>query len=179
MAIEFEIEDGTGKSNATTYVTLAEADQHLENTGRKTGLWSGNSAKQTAINAAFVYMFARWSDQWHGIATYEDEAGDWPRRDAVKRTGFVFGSSEIPAEVKNAQIEYAYIHLAQGGLILYPEYDDSNRAVTGKTDKVGPLSEARQFSDRSKPETFRKYPVADNLIKNLVTGGSETELLRM
>lgn len=178
MAIEFEVEDGTGKNNATTYVTSAEADQYLENTGRKSGEWAGANNKLVALNAAFVYMFARWSDLWLGIASNEDQSGDWPRRGVHQRSGFLFAANEIPPEVEKAQIEYAYIHLTQGGLILYPEYDDTNRAVTGKTDKVGPLEESRQYTDTSKPETFRKYPVADNLIKNLVAGGAEQPLLR-
>lgn len=180
MAIQFNVETGTGASDSNSYVTVAEADQYLENSGRKTGAWgsAGTAEKQAALISAFVYMFARWSDKWLGFASWEDQSGDWPREHTFKRSGFAYANNEIPPEVKKAQIEYAYIHTNGGGLILNPVYDDSNRPVTMKLEKVDVLTEQTQFSDKASPQEFRVYPVADNLIKNLVTGGSQSELLR-
>lgn len=181
MSVELIVETGAGLDTATSYVTVDEANQYLENTGRKGGDWGalGTSDKSVALNVAFTYMLARWSSRWHGIAANEDQAGDWPRRGVTKRSGHYYDSDEIPEAVKRAQIEYAYVHVAQGGLFIYPEYDESNRAVTSKSEKVGPLSESKTFSDSSQPQTFRKYPVADRLLQNLVAGGSQFELQRV
>jgi len=180
MAIQFIVENGTGLFNANSYATVAEADQYLENTGRKAGAWAdgGNGGKQAALVTAFVYMFARWSDKWIGIAAYEDMSADWPRREATKKSGYYYDSTEIPREVKEAQIEYAYIHTNGGGLILNPEYDASNRPVIEKTEKVDVLLETTKFSDKISPATFRTYPMADNMLKNLVTGGGQFDLMR-
>lgn len=181
MAAQFTVEDGTGLAAANSYVTLAEADQYLENSGRKGGGWShAGGEKQEALVKAFLYMFSRWTDRWRGITANEDQAGDWPRREVFKRSGHAFQSNEIPVAVKNAQIEYALIEANEpGSLFPNPEYDETNRAVTGKTDKIGPITESRQYSGRISPTTFRKFPLADNMLKNLVLGAATTELLRL
>jgi len=182
MAIQFIVENGNGLVDSNSYVTVAEADQYLENTGRKSGLWAdgGNSGKQAALITAFVYMFAQWSDRWLGVANYEDQSGDWPRQGVPKKSGYLYDSNAIPNEVKYAQIEYAFIHTNGGGLIINPTYSDTNRPVIEISEKVDVLATTTRYSDRggSSPPEFRSYPIADNLLKNLVTGGSTNELLR-
>ena len=65
MAQQFIIEDGSGKADANSYATTEEANQYLENSGRRTGKWvSGGTADQRAALAqAFFYMLARWEGQ--------------------------------------------------------------------------------------------------------------------
>ena len=57
MAIQFIIEDGTGKTDATAYVDVAAADQYLENSDRKTA-WTAFSTKerQTALIQGADYI---------------------------------------------------------------------------------------------------------------------------
>jgi hypothetical protein len=175
MAIQFTVEDGSGLSNANSYVTVAEADQYLENTGRKNSTtWGskGTADKQAALTQAFFYMKARWQDRWMGIARYENQSGDWPRYSAYKRSGFLYEANEIPTEVKQAQIEYALVAV-DTSLFPNPAYDDTNRPVLEKTEKVDVLMESTRYADGSKPQTWRKYPLADNLISFLLGGGSE------
>ncbi len=181
MAIQFVVETGAGLTNANSYVTVAEADQYLENSGRKGGTWGtlGSTSKQAALVSAFFFMLARWNERWRGFPTNEDQAGDWPQRDQVKRSGHAYASNEIAVAVKNAQIEYALIEATTpGSLFPNPEYDDTGRVLIESTDKVDVLVETRKYSDKSNPVTFKKFLMADNLLTHITISGSTTPLLR-
>ena len=187
MAIQFTIETGAGISNANSYATVAEADQYLENSGRKAGAWAdaGASGKQAALVQAWNYMIARWRGKWKGTPTYEIQAGDWPQRGQFFPSYHAVASNEIPTDIKRSQIEYAYAMLAEGSTELapVPEYDDSGRTVTEKTEKVDVLMESTKFSEKGgtgrNVDGMRAYPVADGMLSHYVTGGSVQELLRM
>ena len=182
MTIQFVVETGSGSSTANSYVTVAQANQYLENSGRKAGAWDkkGNSGKEEALIRAFYYMIARWAVQWHGIQANEDQTGDWPRRQVFKKSGHAYASTEIAVAVKNSQIEYALIEATNSSsLFPNPEYSDTSRTQTQKREKVGPIETEDRFSENRAPTTFRKFPMADNLLKHLVTSGSQSELLRM
>lgn len=177
----FVVETGAGLPTANTYISVDDADAYLRNSGRKTGAWdtAGHEGKEAALVKAWIYMLARWQTRWKGFPTNEDQAGDWPQRDQLKKSGHAFASDEIPPEVQNCQIEYALIEATTpNSLFPNPEYDDTNRAVVAKTDKVDVLTETRQYDSRRNPVTFRKFPLADHLISHLVIGGSQTPLLR-
>lgn len=178
----FVVEIGNGSPLSNTYVSTDDADAYLQNSGRKVGDWDGvgHEGKEAALVKAWFFMLARWQTRWRGFPTFEDQAGDWPQRDQFKKSGHAFASNEIPPEVVNSQIEYALIEATTpNSLFPNPEYDETNRAVVAKTDKVDVLTETRQYSDRKNPTIWRKFPLADNLIAHLVMGGAQTELLRM
>ena len=177
----FVVETGAGSPTANSYISVDDADAYLRNSGRKTGGWdsAGHEGKEAALVKAWIYMLARWQTSWKGFPTNEDQAGDWPQRDQLKKSGHTFASNEIPPEVQNSQVEYALIEaITPDSLFPNPVYDETNRSVVAKTDKVDVLTESRQFSDRKNPSTWRSFPLADNLISHLVHGGSQSQLLR-
>ena len=185
MAIQFVIETGAGLSNSNSYATVAQANQYLENSGRK-DVWSDftNNQKQTSLVQAFFYMIARWEGQWLGQQTVKLQAGSWPQRGQFYPSQFAVGSNEIPPQVLNSQIEYAYAMLTAGLTTLAPDptYDDTGRTVTSKTEKVDVLMEQTQYSEKGgsgrNVDAFRAYPMGDNLLKPFVSGGAVRELLR-
>lgn len=181
MTTGFVVETGAGTPTANTYVSTDDADTYLKNSGRQVGAWdgAGHPGKEAALVKAWYFMLARWQTRWIGFPTFEDQGGDWPQRDQFKKSGHAFASNEIPRDVINSQIEYALIEATvPNSLFPNPEFDDTNRSVVAKTDKVDVLTETRQYSDRKNPSTWRSFPLADNLISYLVVGGSQTELLR-
>ena len=86
----------------------------------------------------------------------------------------------MPIVVRDAQIEYALIEANNPGqLFASPDYDVTRRQLTGIREKVDVIEEARQFSDSNiSPTTWRKYPIADNLIAHLVGSAAVKTLLR-
>lgn len=176
------VETGSGEDpTVNSYISVADAGDLLTRTNRKNGVWAdgGAAVQEAALALAFMYMYSRWTDKWLGIASKKDQPGDWPRRDTFKRSGHAYRSTEIPTVVIQAQVEYALIEATTPGILFTsPEYDDTGRVVIEKTDKVDVLVETRKFSDRTQPVTWRKYPIADNLLKHLIESGSVSTMLR-
>lgn len=110
MAFTFVVEDGTGKDDATSYVTVAEADDYLAivpESWFEATAWStlDNTEKEKALA-----LGARLLDQktkWRGSKAVEDSALRWPRVGAYDRDGIGVGSNVIPVQVKEAAIEMA------------------------------------------------------------------------
>ncbi len=171
MAIEFIVENGNGLVNATTYASIAEADQYLENTGRNLGAWAagGDAAKQRALNLAADYMQARWNRRWKGRQTNEFQRLDWPRIGTQRKNGYYINSSEVPLEVKEAQTEYALLEITSPGT-LFPTlaFDDTNRLPTRTRDKVDVLETEREYGS-GMVRNWRSFPIADGKIKHLVS----------
>lgn len=172
MALIVETGSGTDPT-ANSYASLAEAQTYLTNSGRAgSAAWSNLSSAQRSeyLVLAAQYMVARWNGRWMGDVAYEDQPLDWPRVGAFKKSGNAFQSTEVPTEVKNAQIEYAYAEASNPGS-LFPtiQYDDTARPLVSIRERVeGAVSEERQFSDRvTSPTRWRVFPVADALIRHL------------
>jgi hypothetical protein len=180
MAIQYEVETGSGSETANSYVAVADADQYLENTGRNLGAWAalGSSGKQRNLILAQQYMTARWNGKWRGRETNERQALDFPRIHIQRKNGYFFNQTDIPQEVKDAQVEYALVEtLNPGSLFPTIQYDDTNRTVKKIREKVDVLEEEREFVDSPNVKSWRKFPIADGLIRHLVvTGGT---LMRM
>lgn len=177
------VETGSGADPlANSYASDDDARTYLKNTGRFAGTWqnTARAVRESFLVLATQYMAARWNIRWMGIRSNEDQPLDWPRFDAFKRSGFVYQSDEMPIEVRDAQIEYALIEANNPGqLFASPDYDVTRRQLTGIREKVDVIEEARQFSDSNiSPTTWRKYPIADNLIAHLVGSAAVKTLLR-
>ena len=119
MALTLVVEDGSGKSDANSYVSVAEADSYNEGHVSTSG-WD---ALTTGQKEAALVMAARTIDgsfQFKGFKTVQTQALQWPR-DSVKdpdsddsvyprnlSTRFnEFANDTVPQIVKNAAIEMA------------------------------------------------------------------------
>jgi hypothetical protein len=127
------IEDGTIVSNANSYVTAAEAETFFDN--RFETLWTDTAdddAKDAALVRAALYMRQKWRLRWMGSLVNAAQAMDWPRRGVPVIDFFdpfyenlhvpldfqdtrYLGESEIPTEVKQAQMLLALYALATDG----------------------------------------------------------------
>ncbi len=177
------VEDGTGANPlANSYASDDAARTYLTNTGRFAGTWqnTARAQREAFLVLATQYMAARWNIRWKGIRSNEDQPLDWPRFDTFKRSGFVYQSDEMPPEVVDAQIEYALIEANNPGQLFdSPDYDPTRRNLTALSEKVDVIEESRSFSDTNiSPTTWRKYPIADNLIAHLVGSATVKTLLR-
>jgi hypothetical protein len=125
-----------GDPAADSYATLAEADAyHL---ARGVTTWMGaDTLKEAALRRAVQWLEGRYRARWPGIRTNgRAQARDWPRLDAVDSEGIPLSTSEIPIEVKNAQIEAALRELVTPGSLL-PDYLAAQRVLS---ETVGPIS---------------------------------------
>jgi hypothetical protein len=98
----------TAKSTtANSFCTLAEADQYQDNRPAVSTTW-GDASENNKIRAllwATKLMEALFA--WTGYATTTTQSLGWPRTGLLDRIDVVLDSDTVPAEVKNAQAEYA------------------------------------------------------------------------
>lgn len=163
MALELIKEDGTGKPDANTYADLDDASVYLEATGRRdTWLAAETSARRVALYNATQYMDARFRGRYLGeraSATADTQALEFPREGLLAPSGNLIDPADIPAEVVNACIEYAFVALSGE---LTP--DTSGRSVKRTRRTVGPITTETEFDGPVGAAGIRKFRRADRII---------------
>lgn len=169
MAITLIKEDGTGLVDANIYADLADADQYLENTDRKTA-WRTNSSKErsAALIQGADYLDQTYRNRYLGERFSSTQRLEWPRIDVFDELGNPLDpaagvAGSIPEEVGNASIEYAF-EAAQAALAPTPAIDETGREVTSTRDKVDVLETARTYRDIS-TKRFKAFPRAELVIR--------------
>ena len=169
MAIQFIIEDGTGKTDATAYIDLDGADQYLENSDRRTA-WRVFSSKerQAALIQGADYIDQTFRNRYKGQRFSSAQRLEWPRIEVFDELGNLTTpdaglAGSIPEEIGNASVEYAF-EAATSPLAPTPVVDDTGREVISKREKVDVLEESTQYRDVSTPK-FRKYPRAELVLR--------------
>ena len=143
------VEDGTGLSNAESYLSVADADTYHASLG--TTAWTGaNSVKEAALRKATRHLDGTYRHRWPGVRVNSSQALDWPRAgaewsDSGNGSSLVYGSvyaipsDSVPQAVKDATAELAVRALSE---TLAPDQDRSNAV---KKVKLGPIE--KEFMD--------------------------------
>lgn len=164
MAITLTKEDGTGLADANVYADLADADQYLENTDRKTA-WRTSSSKErsAALIQGADYLDQTYRNRYVGERFSSTQRLEWPRNDVFDELGVLVPADEIPEEVGNASIEYAF-EAAQAVLAPTPQFDERGREIKSLREKVDVLEISTVYRDKSATR-FRPYPRAELVIR--------------
>jgi len=148
MAIEFIVEDGTGKENATSYVTVAEYVQYWENRG------TDYSTVVATTVQGYLNSATEWIDMSYkfiGAKADDNQALEWPRYDVDD-----IDSDEIPTDLKSA-VCYMAAQVKTG----------INQIDSGVTsESYGKIS--KTYSTNG----IKTYPVADKLLRGYVASGN-------
>lgn len=128
------IEDGTGKSDAESYLSVTDVGTYHTNRGN--AAWTGTDAvKEAALRKATAYLDNVYRHRWPGVRRLSTQALDWPRGDAYYLDDYSsIAIDVIPQAVKDATAELALRALSAD---LLPDLDRGN-AVKSVT--VGPIS---------------------------------------
>lgn len=164
----FVLEDGTGLSNSNAYVDVPFVTSYWSDRGGAPSAWTdlGSTAKQGLIVKACDYIDYRF--RWRGYRQLSTQGMEWPRLNAKRDDGTLV--TGIPTEVKEAVAEYA-VRAASSDLAPDPVYQDENALLEAKREKVGPIETEYRFGAAGSVVTFRKYPIADKRVRELVWGG--------
>lgn len=164
-------EDGTGKSDAQSYLSLADADSYF--TARSVAAWTGaNSAKEAALIAATEYIDIRWGDLLKGSLEFPDtQALLFPRLNVYDNEDRAL--TGIPQRLERATAEYALISLSQS-LMPNPTIESSGKMVIEESDETGPIKETKKY--QSGYLTKRPYPKADALMACFILGSGTTRV---
>lgn len=162
----FTVEDGTGKSDANSYVSVANADAYFTEQGTPTE-WAAasNTEKENALVTATRYIEARY--RWvTGEIKSTTQALGWPRLDAEDRYDRTIDSSVIPQQLKDAVCEAAQKVLEGEDLLADTEARVSSEAV-------GDISVSY---DTNHPTT-KRYRLIDALLAGLASDPSSSALI--
>lgn len=151
------VEDGTGKTDADSYVSLPDADAYFQARRNTDWLSSDPFRKEAALRQARVVLDGRYG--WPGVARYEEQALDWPRAGAYDDEDREVAWDSVPRRVKDAQCEMALMALS--GALLPPT------ARGGETEsvKLGPLS----VKYKSSAPATRSFEYIDSILQGLYT----------
>lgn len=153
---------------ANGYVSLVEARAYWAERLMTNILTGDDDAVASAIIKATQYLDSRFT--FVGYRELKDQVREWPRAYAYDDRGDTV--TAVPVAVKNATCEYAFRALSTS-LMADPARDEAGRAVKSKTEKVGPISEAVEYSEFGGYE-LPVYPAADRMliVRGLVKGRS-------
>jgi hypothetical protein len=102
-----EIEDGTGKTDADSYVSVADLVAYAEARGKTIADSPADNA-EAALRKATQWIDATYRARFSGTKTNgREQALQWPRTDAVDADGEEIAEDEVPAEIIQATCEAA------------------------------------------------------------------------
>ncbi|MEN9924159.1 MAG: hypothetical protein RL268_285 [Pseudomonadota bacterium] len=158
------VEDGTGRADSESYITVAAAD--TRHTALGNTAWTGtDAAKESALRRATQFMLQRYRQQWKGTRLLRAQALDWPRYGAIV-DGFDVASSAVPTDIANACADLALRALADD---LAP--DQERVAIR---EKVGPLE--TEYSPHASQSV--QYVAVDRALAPYLRGGGMSRLER-
>jgi len=173
----FTVEDGTGKSGANSYLSVADADTYWADRNNASSpdgnAWTGasQSEKEGALVEASAYLDATYEWVWNNPPLWrgsespisqleaftplvnKEQGLKWPRNTAYDEQTYILLDG-VPQKVKDATAEAAL--LALDGSLLEPQ----ERGGMVKREAVGPLSV--EYMDGAPGET--SYPFLNRML---------------
>lgn len=141
------VEDGTGKIDAESFASVAEADTRLAALGMT--IWTDLSPteKEQALRRATNYIEHQFYSYWLGYRYTAAQALGWPRGDVVVND-FTVLHTVLPVAVRNATIDLA-LKAAAGDL-----NPDVGGEYPVKKKKIGPIEKEYDTSG-SQTKSYR------------------------
>lgn len=157
------VEDGTGKEDAVSYASVADADSYHAARGNTTWSSATTDAKEKALVKATDYIEQRFSQRFVGNRNTQEQALSWPRTDGTDRNGFALASDAVPLSVVRACCEYAVRAL---DTVLTPDVTAGTSGSVKRTRvKAGPVEEETEYTDGGAIQTVMPaFPAADRLL---------------
>jgi hypothetical protein len=157
------VEDGSGKSDAQSYVSVADADSYHTNHSASTDWTNATTAeKEKALRLATQWLDASYHGRWKGVRFSAGQALDWPR-DSVELDGYVLSASDLPQQLLDATCEMA-LKEVQGDVLLVDLADEGT--IKSKTVRVGPITDSKTYEGGSRG--IKKYRLAESLVRPLI-----------
>jgi hypothetical protein len=157
------VEDGTGKTDAESYLSVADADTY-HSKHRAPASWTAadEAAKERALRLATLHMDTNYKPRWIGLRSSEDQALDWPREDVwIDRV--YYESSELPVQLLNATAEFAS-KVTDGDDLMTDQADAA--AVSERSARVAVISETIKYVGGSVGR--KRYTFAEQLLEPLL-----------
>lgn len=156
------VEDGTGKSDSETLISVADADTYFA--ARGDTVWAAiatEEEKEQLLRKASDYILGTYGPRWSGSRLLSTQALDWPRVGVISN-GWLVESDLVPIIVANASAELSL--QASISTLL------ANTEKSIKSEKIGPIE--TEFDDFANAEV--KYTQIDRLLSPFFSSGGLT-----
>jgi len=158
MAIAIVVEDGSGVTNANSYVSVADARVYASNRGVELPL--DDDALAAMLIRSTDYLEAQ-ACRYQGEIANEGQALQWPRTNVyLYGSEIAFPSNAIPKELKLAQC--SVILAINEGVNIMPNYSASNFVIE---ESVGPIT--IKYADPTKVGIVPTLTAVDSLLAPL------------
>lgn len=165
----FVVEDGTGLTNSTSYISVTEADNLV--IPDETWLTYTTTQRETYLMAATQYFDLRYCGKVKGSELVEGQALLFPRESVFIRNCDV-EEDPVPTILKSAIAELARVYGERGNLFnTTVSQGTANGEIIKTKDTLGPLSEERiyaQGTGLSQNVNYPAFPKADSMIAQLL-----------
>lgn len=158
-----EVEDGTGKSNADSYIALADANAYFEARGVETWAEQDDVALEAALRRATAALDSWLRGSWVGTKKTRTQALAWPRTGVVDEDGFEWPDTEVPTLVAHACAEIALVELTERFI-----QQSVSRDNTIASESVGPIS----VSYRADSPTNKRYPHIEAMLRGFANSSA-------
>lgn len=140
---DFVVEDGTIVDDASSYISMDDADDYLSVKPNSTA-WAD---VEESTRESYLMWATRLLDQrafFVGSKTDEDSALRWPRQGVIDRDGLLLASDEIPKGIKDATVEIAYHLFSQS---VDPSAPPSTSAAASGIKKIVAAEVSIEYQD--------------------------------
>jgi hypothetical protein len=163
------VEDGTGKTNADSYLSVAAFKTYCANYGYDISAIT-DPAIEILLRKATDYMVTVFRGSWQGDRTIYNQALDWPRAGVYRDDYEVILVNVMPPEVLAACAELAFVANTTS---LLP----TAAARTKKRVKIGPI-EVEYDGDGGSVSAFIQAIRRLNPLLNAGASGNSVALVR-
>ena len=146
------VEDGSGKADAESYLSVADADTRIAALPSPPASWTGatTAAKEAALRDGTRYLDLLYGSRWRGRKTDRDNALGWPRFRARDDDEYLYDSDDIPSALEDATAQAAVRSIAGTDLLA----DLANPGtLESKSVQVGSIKSSRTYSGGNSPRT--------------------------
>lgn len=158
------VEDGTGKTDAESYESVANITTYLTNHGEESD-WTGladDTAREKKARQATRFLDHHFATRWKGTRTSETQALDWPRAYVYDRDGYDIDDDVVPVQLKNA---LAILCERASTEDLIPDQANPGDIVRKRV-RVGSIEQDISYAGSQSQEKF--YRLAEALLDDLL-----------
>lgn len=152
------VEDGTGKVDAESYISAADASAY--HAARGSAAWAAlasDAVREQLLRKGTEYMESAYGERWQGCRMTGTQALSWPRSGVVVH-GYSVASDVVPQAVQRACAELA-LRAISGDL-------SPDLSAQVKQETVGQISVT--YADGARQQV--KFQAVDGLLSGLLCG---------
>lgn len=149
----FVVEDGTGLSNATSYLSDTEADDILSIQPSMNPIWSGLTQPDKQTWLMWATNFVDTYSYFNGTRLKEDQSLKWPRENSKTCEGIDIPDNVVPQQIKRITAWIAGYYATNATINPYKPLDEQ---LDIKKIKIAEL--AIEYTDDMRTAKTNLYP---------------------